>query len=330
MLRFAQIVPYSPRRTESPLPRRGCPNLIHPIGTPLFLALLVGGPSALAQTSHSSPQAHSPKSKDIIADKRSHRSQRPRPPKPILGKGYKLVQNWDFGVNIRDETELRQQFYTRYIYANGTLDHLSDEWTRYRDNENHVFRDGSLALVARPKGDLRPGEIESGMLRSKWSGKYGYFEIRMKVPKGRGLWAAFWLNPEDRRWPPEIDVVEIVNNGTDTTRDSFHYLHGIGTKDSRTRFSLLNGGRTYRPGFDYADGFHTFAVKWKQKAVRHYVDGKLVVDRTFQWTHDDGTDGGPAHVLVNLAVGGKWPGPPIEPDAFPAMLEIDYIRVWQR
>ncbi len=50
----------------------------------------------------------------------------------------------------------------------------------------------------------------------------------------------------------------------------------------------------------------------------------------FEWKHDDGTDGGPAHVLVNLAVGGKWPGPPVEPEAFPAKLEIDYIRVWQR
>lgn len=62
----------------------------------------------------------------------------PPEPEPISGKGYRLVRDWDFGVNIRDEIELRQQFYTRYIYANGTLDHLNDEWQRYRDNANHV------------------------------------------------------------------------------------------------------------------------------------------------------------------------------------------------
>ncbi len=79
------------------------------------------------------------------------------PPEPIRGKGYKLVQNWDFGVNIRDETELRQQFHTRYIYDNGRLDHLNDEWPRYRDNANHVFLDGNLALVARVQGGRKTG-----------------------------------------------------------------------------------------------------------------------------------------------------------------------------
>jgi beta-glucanase (GH16 family) len=244
--------------------------------------------------------------------------------------GYKLVQNWDFGVNIRDQAELRQQFYTRYIYDNGRLDHLNDEWSRYRDNDNHVFLDGNLALVARVKEVAKPGEVESGMLRSKWAGQYGYFEIRMKVPAGRGFWPAFWLGPEDKRWPPEIDVVEIVNNGRDTTLDSFHFLHGIGTKNSRVNSTRLNKKLAYRPGFDYSDGFHDFAVEWTEDAVRHYVDGVLVADRTFQWKHDDGTDGGPAHILVNLGVGGNWPGPPVQPEAFPAKLEIDYIRVWQR
>jgi hypothetical protein len=195
------------------------------------------------------------------------------PPEPIRGKGYRLVQDWDFGVNIRDETELRQQFHTRYIYNNGRLDHLADEWTRYRDNANHVFLDGNLALVARVKEVVKAGEVESGMLRSKWSGQYGYFEIRMKVPRGRGLWLAFWLGPEDKRWPPEIDVVEIVNNGRDTTLDSFHFLHGIGTKDSRVNSSRLNSRKAYRPGFDFADDFHNFAVEWTEEAVRHYVDG---------------------------------------------------------
>ncbi|MEA2700740.1 MAG: hypothetical protein QOI66_5011, partial [Myxococcales bacterium] len=64
--------------------------------------------------------------------------------------------------------------------------------------------------------------------------------------------------------------------------------------------------------------------------VRHFVDGSLVADRRFRWQHKNGSDGGPAHVLVNLAVGGKWPGPPQEDTIFPARLDIAYIRVWQR
>jgi beta-glucanase (GH16 family) len=241
--------------------------------------------------------------------------------------GYRLVKDWDFTTVIRDPQALRREFFTRYIYADGSLDHLNDEWSRYRDRDNHVFTPQGLALVARiPSGGAAPGAVESGMLRSRWSGEYGVFEIRMKVPAGRGLFPAFWLNPQDKTWPPEIDIVEIVNNGRDTTRQSFHFLHPDGTGGS----TKLAANHTYSPGADYAEGFHVFAVEWTKDHVRHFVDGSLVADRTFRWQHKDGSDGGPAHVLVNLAVGGKWPQAPARDTPFPARLDIEYIRVWQR
>jgi len=251
-------------------------------------------------------------------------------PKAIDGQGYRLVKDWDFGKNIRDEAALRREFHTRYIYENGKLDRLKDEWQRYRDNENHVFDDGGLSLVARVTGGLKPGGIESGMLRSRWTGQYGYFEARVKVPAGRGLWPAFWLNPEDQVWPPEIDIMEIVDNGRDTTRNSFHYVHGHGPKKTRNMESKLDKSGSYRPGVDYADGFHTFAVEWTEDRVRHFVDDVMVVDRAYVWQHNDGRDAGPAHVLMNLAVGGGWPGAPSAATAFPARLQVDYIRVWQK
>jgi beta-glucanase (GH16 family) len=241
--------------------------------------------------------------------------------------GYRLVKDWNFGATIRDQDALRREFHTRYIYGKGTLDHLNDEWSRYRDNDNHVFTAGGLALVARaPSGAPASGAVESGMLRSRWAGQHGVFEIRMKVPPGRGLWPAFWLNPQDQTWPPEIDVVEIVNNGRDTTRHSFHFLH----PEAGPGPSRLNARKAYVPGLDYADSFHVFSVEWTRDRVRHLVDGTVVADRAFLWRHKDGSDGGSAHVLVNLAVGGKWPGPPQAETVFPVQLEIDYIRVWQR
>jgi len=243
--------------------------------------------------------------------------------------GYRLVKNWDFTTTIRDIPTLSREFYTRYIFSNGTLDHLNDEWQRYRENDNHVFTPQGLALTARVVGGLRVSGIESGMLRSRWTGQYGVFQIRMKVPKGRGLWPAFWLGSEDQRWPPEIDVVEIINNGRETTRSSFHFLHGAGTKNETPRASRLTAQETYDPGFDYADGFHNFAIEWTRDAVRHFVDDILVCDRSYRWIHNDGSDGGFAHVLTNLAVGGKWPGPP-DANALPAELTVAHIRVWQR
>jgi hypothetical protein len=243
--------------------------------------------------------------------------------------GYRLIKDWDFARIVRDAQTLDREFATRYIYAGGSLDHLNDEWSRYRDRDNHIFTPRGLSLVARATGPLGPATIESGMLRSRWSGEYGVFEIRMKVPRGRGMWPAFWLNPQDQKWPPEIDVVEIVNNGRDDTRRGFHFLHPDG-KAVAAPAPQLGRDQVFEPGADYADGFHVFAVEWTPDRVRHLVDGKPIAERAYRWAHDDGSDGGPAHVLVNLAVGGQWPGPAQRESDFPAALEIEYIRVWQR
>lgn len=254
-------------------------------------------------------------------------------PEPVAGKGYRMVKNWDFGNTLPTLDSVFAEFHTRYVYENGKLAYLpgNKEWQRYSEQDNHVMHDDALHLVARISGGMHNGGISSGMLRSRWSGRLGYYECRIKVPRGRGLWPACWLNPEDTLWPPEIDIVEIVNNGRDTTLRSFHNVIGRNRGDhGELTFSLLNQWHAYNPGIDYADDFHVFAVEWTESHVRHYVDDKLVAERRFEWQHPDGSDGGAAHFLVNLAVGGKWPGKPQSSSDFPAALEVDYIRVWQR
>jgi beta-glucanase (GH16 family) len=225
----------------------------------------------------------------------------PTPPPAIAGRGYHLVKNWDFAATITSLDALRQEFWTRYVYDNGTLDHLTGngEWERYRENDNHRIVDHRLELIAHLRDGRHDGGIESGMLRSKWTGEYGYFEIRMKVPRGRGLWPAFWLNP---------------------SRD----------EDQSDVETKLDRWGSYRPGVDLADDFHVFAVEWTPQGVTHYLDGTKIAERRFSWVHKDGSDAGPAHVLVNLAVGGKWPGPPDSDTEFPAILQVSYIRVWQK
>ncbi len=250
------------------------------------------------------------------------------PVAPVVGP-YRLVKNWDFRQRLRDLESLRREFHTRYLYDDGRLDHLNDEWSRYRDRDNHVFTSTGLDLVARcPSGILQPGLVESGMLRSRWTGQYGVFEIGMTVPRGAGLWPAFWLNPEDGRWPPEIDVVEVVNNTPSATRRSYHFLHGKTQGAARVHRSLLDREQAFNSQSDYADRMHVFSVEWTPGRVRHFVDRQLVADRDLSWRHDDGSDASPAHVLVNLAVGGRWAGPPAAA-SLPARLSIDSIRVWQ-
>jgi beta-glucanase (GH16 family) len=251
----------------------------------------------------------------------------PALPQPIAGQDYHLVKNWDFATNILDTDAMRREFYTRYASNNGTLDHLNDEWEVYRDHDNHEISNGALHLIARaPSGVLKAGSIQSGMIRSKWTGLYGYYEVRLKVPKGRGMWPAFWFATPV--WPPEIDALEIVNNGDATTAVSFHNLHGkyVG----KTLSSKLDKRDMYRPGFDYADGFHTFAIEWTPASVKHYVDNVLVVEREFEWRANNGLIAPASPVVINLAVGGSWPGAPTSLNEFPASLDVAYIRVWQR
>ena len=128
----------------------------------------------------------------------------------------------------------------------------------------------------------------------------------------------------------DIDVMEIVNNGRDTTRNSFHYLHGPNnTTNYPATFTLLDQWQSYRPGWDFKDDFHTFAVEWTPDRVRHFVDDKLVADRAYRWLHNDNSDGGPAHLVLNLAVGGNGPGAP-SAGSLPGNLVVKHIRVWQK
>jgi len=122
---------------------------------------------------------------------------------------WSLLKDWTFGrtrsdATIRNKTELDREFYYRYIYDGGTLDRLPTYLSIHRDYPEgdprslHVFSDDHLTLKGRipPGGGLRPGGIESGMLRSKFALQPGmYLEMRALMPKGVGVWPAFWLNP---------------------------------------------------------------------------------------------------------------------------------------
>ena len=219
-----------------------------------------------------------------------------------------------------------------------------DEWDGWNCNNGRMLNpykqpgagalygvDGSGNLfLAMDRADPKYGDaggrgyVTSQINQLSFKQHGGYWECRMKAPRIKGTNTAFWLM-NMQSWPPEIDIVEIVNNGRDTTRRSFHFLHG---NVGKTEYSVLDAEGAYNPGFDYSDGFHRFAVEWTPSRVRHFVDDRLVVERSFAWAHPDGSAPGPASLLVNLAIGGGWPGPPQRAADFPAALAIDYIRVY--
>ncbi len=213
----------------------------------------------------------------------------------------------------------------------------NNELQYYLDRpENVRVDDGHLILEAHQGKFGQSGverEFTSGRIRTKrrasWT--YGRFEIRAKLPTGQGIWPAAWLLPDDDRYggwaaSGEIDIVELVGHEPDTVHGTIH--HGGEWPDNQhtgTPFKLDEG--------TFADDFHTFAVEWEKGGIRWYVDDQLFQTLT-EWTSTSAEFPAPFdqpfHLILNLAVGGNWPGAPDESTDFPQRMTVDYVRVYQR
>ena len=156
---------------------------------------------------------------------------------------------------------------------------------------------------------------------------HGRYEARIQVPRGQGIWPAFWMLGADIAnvgWPRsgEIDIMEIIGKEPSTL---YGTLHGPGYSGDRavSKFSRLDNGV-------FADAFHVFAVEWEPREIRWYRDGILYhtarpENVTGEWVFEH-----PFFLLLNLAVGGNWPGNPDATTVFPQQMLVDYVRVYKR
>ncbi|MFD3585384.1 ricin-type beta-trefoil lectin domain protein [Streptomyces sp. NPDC058683] len=160
----------------------------------------------------------------------------------------------------------------------------------------------------------------------KFSAQYGHVEARMKIPRGQGMWPAFWMLGTDIGsvgWPNsgEIDVMENVGFEPSTIHGT---IHGPGYSGS----AGIGAGYTLANGQAFADAFHTFAVDWAPNSITWSVDGITYQTRTpadvggNTWAFNK-----PFFLILNLAVGGYWPGDPNSSTAFPAQLVVDSVSV---
>ncbi|MGA6871727.1 lectin [Streptomyces sp. NPDC004491] len=202
-------------------------------------------------------------------------------------------------------------------------------------NRNAVLDgQGHLVITARKEnpGNYQCwyGRCEYTSARLNTSGKfsttYGRVEARMKIPRGQGIWPAFWMLGSDIGsvgWPNsgEIDIMENVGFEPGTVHGT---LHGPGYSGS----GGIGAGYSLPGGQAFADAFHTFAVDWSPNVITWSVDGTVYQRRTpadlggRQWVFDK-----PFFVILNLAVGGYWPGDPDGSTVFPQQLLVDYVRV---
>jgi beta-glucanase (GH16 family) len=163
----------------------------------------------------------------------------------------------------------------------------------------------------------------------KFSQAYGRFEAGMKIPYGQGLWPAFWMMGDVDRveWPAcgEIDIMENVGKEPSIIRGTIHGPGYSGGDGIGANYTLPAGKR-------FADDFHIFAVEWEPNAIRFYADGHLYQTVTRadlpqgrRWVFDH-----PFFLLLNVAVGGSWPGSPDASTVFPQTMLVDYVRVYRR
>jgi beta-glucanase (GH16 family) len=193
------------------------------------------------------------------------------------------------------------------------------------DDAARTVADGNLVITASRKTfaacrgaiDLPKIQFSSGRITSlkSFTQQYGYFEARFQFPGGQGFWPAFWLLPTSGfAW--EIDIMEAVGKEPNTAY--FNY-HAWATQQHE--------GGTYKTAAPLAGGWHTYGVDWQPNLIIWYVDG---VERARTARLNGVIPKTPGYILLNLAVGGAWPGPPTAATVFPSRMLVDYVRVWQR
>lgn len=215
--------------------------------------------------------------------------------------------------------------------ASGCTNRSNHELEWYQP-ANDIVKDGYLLLTAKqetvsdPNG--QPYAYTSGMVTTgsdsagtkntpRFAFTYGFLQVRAWTPGGKGLWPAIWLLPANQNSKPEIDVMELRGSQPDVIYMNFHYLNSDGTEG-------LNEGQ-WTSDTDLSAGFHTYAVDWEPNAITWYVDG---IERR-RFSDPTKIPSTPMYLLINLAVGGDWPGSPDQQTILPNMLIVDYVQIWQ-
>jgi beta-glucanase (GH16 family) len=219
---------------------------------------------------------------------------------------------------------------TKWGFDTGGNGWGNNELEYYTSRTNNVrIEDGCLVIEAR-KESYEGRNITSARLltKDKWSWTYGRFEARIKIPRGQGIWPAFWMlgaSIQSAGWPAcgEIDIMENIGKEPGRVHGTVHGPGYSGANGIGGPTDLAGGGK-------FADDFHVYAVESTPDRVRWFVDGQpyftvtpASLPKNTQWVYNQ-----PKFLLLNLAVGGGWPGYPDDTTTFPRKMLVDYVRVY--
>jgi len=212
----------------------------------------------------------------------------------------------------------------------------NNELETYTSRPVNIQQQNGNLIITAQKEDLTgpdgiPRHYTSARINSQnhFTQKYGRFEASIQLPTGKGIWPAFWLlgdNHETAEWPNcgEIDILETIG-APDTIYSTIHGPGYSGSKGPSTKYPLPTGESVHT-------GFHLYAVEWSPNDIKFFFDDHLIAERTpadlppnTTWVYDH-----PFYILLNLAVGGYWPGNPDGTTTFPQQMLVDYVRVYTR
>ena len=210
----------------------------------------------------------------------------------------------------------------------------NNEMQSYTDGASNAFLDGKGHLIIEARKETTTGsdkktkDYSSARLKTSesFSQAYGKIEARIKMPKGKGIWPAFWMlggNIGKLGWPGsgEIDIVEYLGHETSMAHGT---IHGPGYSGA----GGVSGSTDTK--VNLSDDFHTYGIQWEPERIQFTVDGVVYQTTTpndigvNNWVYDH-----PFFIILNLAVGGNWPGYPDATTTFPQQLVVDYVRAYK-
>jgi len=212
---------------------------------------------------------------------------------------------------------------TKWGNETGYIRNNELQYYTLRRSENSIVNNGTLLIIGR-KEAFETAEYTSASLTTdgKYSCTYGKIDARMKLPKGQGLWPAFWMlgqNIQQVGWPRcgEIDIMEHINNedilyGTLHWHNEKHVSSGSQTPCDVTQF-------------------HNYTVEWEKESIKWFLDGKQYHEVSIADSVNSTSEfHKPHYIILNLAIGGNWPKNPDETTAFPDTVFVDYVRVFKK
>lgn len=276
----------------------------------LLAACSSGSPSASASSSSSS--GNSVTKETLVWSDEFNGATASSAPNPL---------NWSYDTGAGGWGNAELETYCAYGSSTGPCDP--------KNPNAYVGTDGYLHIIAR---NPSAGVYTSARLKTEGLQKfqYGRIEARIKMPEGQGMWPAFWMlgdNINTVQWPAcgEMDIMESIGKKPPTNYGSIHGTGFTGTAIGSS-YTLANATK-------FCDDFHTFGIIWSPKLIKYYVDSPTNVYATYTpsslpqgavWPFDTGK----FFFILNVAVGGHWPGAPDNSTVFPQQMLVDYVRVY--